>query len=63
MDLLDDRLRKKSRLNIAQVDEQFKCNTLADLQLLETRSYDLTGPAAAGNALHVGLANGICIQH
>jgi hypothetical protein len=45
------------------VDEQFKCNTLADLQLLETRSYDLTGPAAAGNALHVGLANGICIQH
>jgi hypothetical protein len=62
VDLLDDRLRKKSRLNIDQVDEHFKRNTLADLQLFETRSYDRTGPAT-GNVLHAGLANGICIQH
>lgn len=62
MDLLDDRLRKKSRFNIAQVDQQCQCNTLADLQLLEIRGYDLTG-TASGNVLHAGLASGICIQY
>lgn len=62
MDLLDDRLRKKSRFNIAQVDQQCQCNRLADLQLLETWSYDLTG-TASGNVLHAGLAKGICVHH
>ena len=62
MDLLDDRLRKKSRFNIAQVYQRCQCNILADLQLLETRSYDLTG-IASRNIRHAGMANEICVQH
>jgi hypothetical protein len=58
VDLLDDRLRKKNRFNIAQVAHQFKRSTPVDLPLAETWSYELTG-----NVLHADLENGIFIQH